>query len=312
MNTNQLRYFVSVAEGRSFTRAAAAHFITQTAITQQIRALEQSLQVQLFDRHSRPVALTPAGHTFLVEAKAILARIDRAVGRVQEASVGMSGALHIGYTKGYERSGLSGTLGAFHGAFPNVLLSCHRASTDQLASGLLKGEYDVIFTWDSTELCKNADVATRVVERSPLVLAVYNSHPLAQRRHVRRSELRGEPILFLNLSSTGDSVGDSRYAELYERAGYQPDILFRSGDAESILMMVAAEEGVAILPSFVTGKLVNAENLTFVPLTGESEAVEIIAAWRREDGNPLLARFLEALAAADAGRAPAAHGGIGQ
>ena len=66
MNTNQLRYFVSVAEGRSFTRAAAAHFITQTAITQQIRALEQSLQVQLFDRHSRPVALTPAGHTFLV------------------------------------------------------------------------------------------------------------------------------------------------------------------------------------------------------------------------------------------------------
>ncbi|MGN0778147.1 MAG: LysR family transcriptional regulator [Aristaeellaceae bacterium] len=308
MNTNQLRYFVSVAEGRSFTRAAAAHFITQTAITQQIRALEQSLQVQLFDRRSRPVALTPAGHTLLVEAKAILARMDRAMERVQEASVGWSGALHIGYIKGYERSGLSGMLGNFHGAFPNVLLSCYRASTDQLASGLLKGEYDIIFSWDSTELCKNADVSTRMVERSPLMLAVYNSHPLAPRRQVSRSELRGEPILYLNLSSTGDSVGDSRYAELYEQAGYQPDILFRSGDAESILMMVAAEEGVAILPAFVTGKLVNAENLTFIPLKGEQEAVEIIAAWRREDDNPLLAHFLQALAA-DAGHTRAEQEG---
>ena len=296
MNTNQLRYFVSVAETRSFTRAAAAHFITQTAITQQIRSLEEVLQVTLFDRRSRPVALTPAGNTFLVEAKAILSRVDRAVQRVQEASVGWSGALRIGYTKGYERSDLSTTLGSFHNAFPNVLLSCYRGNTDQLAAGLLKGEYDVIFTWDSSELCKNDHVASRVAEHSPLTLAVYSSHPLARRRSVRRCELKGEPILFMTLSSNGESVGDSRFVELYEEAGYQPDILFRSGDAESILMMVAAEEGISILPSFVTEKLGNAENITFVPMAGEKEHVEIIAAWRREDDNPLLTRFLESLA----------------
>lgn len=295
MNTNQLRYFVSVAETRSFTRAAAAHFITQTAITQQIRSLEELLQVTLFDRRSRPVALTPAGNTFLVEAKAILSRIDQAMEKVQEASVGWSGALRIGYTKGYERSDLSTALGAFHGAFPNVLLSCYRRNTDQLAAGLLKGEYDVIFTWDSSELCKNDEVAWCVVEQSPLTLAVYNSHPLARRRQVQRSELKGEPILFMTLSSNGESVGDSRFIELYEEAGFHPDILFRSGDAESILMMVAAEEGISILPSFVTGKLVNAENITFVPMSGEKEQVEIIAAWRRADDNPLLSRFLESL-----------------
>ncbi|MBQ8654423.1 MAG: LysR family transcriptional regulator [Clostridia bacterium] len=295
MNTNQLRYFVSVAETRSFTRAAAAHYITQTAITQQIRALEDMLQVTLFDRRSRPVALTLAGSAFLVEAKAILSRIDRAVERVQEASVGWSGTLRIGYTKGYERSDLSGRLGAFHAEFPNVLLSCYRRNTDQLAAGLLRGEYDMIFTWDSSELCKNDEVSWRVAERSPLTLAVYNSHPLARRRQVKRSELKGEPILFMTLSSNGESVGDSRFVELYEHAGYHPDILFRSGDAESILMMVAAEQGVSILPSFVTGKLVNADNLTFVPMEGAEEKVEIIAAWRRNDENPLLARFLESL-----------------
>lgn len=295
MNTNQLRYFVSVAESRSFTKAAAAHFITQTAITQQIRTLEDNLQVQLFDRRSRPVTLTLAGQTFLVEAKAILAGIDRAMDRVREASVGWSGALHIGYTKGYERSDLSNALGRFHSDFPNVLLSCYRRNTDQLAAGLLKGEYDVIFTWDSTELCKNDAVAYRLSERSPLMLAVYNSHPLARRRWVHRSELKGEPLLFMTLSSTGESVGDSRFVEMYEQAGFQPDIRFRSGDAESILMMVAAEEGVSILPSFVTDKLINAESITFVPLHGEGEAVEIIAAWRKDDNNPLLTRFLEML-----------------
>lgn len=295
MNTNQLRYFVSVAETRSFTRAAASHFITQTAITQQIRALEETLQVTLFDRRSRPVALTPAGHTFLVEAKAILSRMDQAMERVQEASVGWSGSLRIGYTKGYERSDLSRKLSAFHGAFPNVLLSCYRRNADQLAAGLLKGEYDVIFTWDSSELCKNGEVDYCLAEMCRLTLAVYNSHPLARRRDVTRQDLRGEPLLFMTLSSTGESVADSHFVEMYEKAGFHPDIVFRSSDAESILMMVAAEEGIAILPGFATEKLLNAENITFIPMTGDGEEVEIIAAWRRTEENPLLSRFLESL-----------------
>ena len=65
MNTNQLRYFVTAAECRSFTKAADQFYITQTAITQQIHALEDSLGVPLFDRSSRPISLTPAGSAFL-------------------------------------------------------------------------------------------------------------------------------------------------------------------------------------------------------------------------------------------------------
>ena len=70
MNMNQLRYFIGVAEYQSFTKAAASYYITQTAITQQIRALENHLGVQLFDRNTRPVRLTPEGSVFLREAKA--------------------------------------------------------------------------------------------------------------------------------------------------------------------------------------------------------------------------------------------------
>ena len=78
MNRNQLKYFVAAAESRSFTKAAEQFYISQTAITQQIRLLEETLGCPLFDRSTRPVSLTPAGTIFLREAKGILERMSRA------------------------------------------------------------------------------------------------------------------------------------------------------------------------------------------------------------------------------------------
>ena len=72
MNRNQLKYFVAAAETRSFTKAAEQYYISQTAVTQQIRLLEESLGCALFDRSTRPVSLTSAGKTFLLDARAIL------------------------------------------------------------------------------------------------------------------------------------------------------------------------------------------------------------------------------------------------
>lgn len=293
MNTNQLRYFVAAAESQSFTKAAEQYYISQTAVTQQIRALEELLGVALFDRGSRPITLTPAGVTFLADARAILERMDHAVNRVQEASVGMVGNLRVGFTKGFERSNLSNTLRRFHNEYPNVLIACYRRNTDFLAQGLLKDEFDIIFTWDSTELMKNESVECRLVEKSPLMVAVYGNHRFAQRTSLRRKELKKERILFMTPSSTGESVGDLRFYEMYEEAGYKPNILFRSNDVESILMMIAAEEGISILPAYVTQKLVNAENLVFIPLVGKDEVVEIIAAWKKDTTNAVLQGFVE-------------------
>ena len=152
MNINQLRYFVAVAEQRSFTKAANQYYLSQTAVTQQVRALEETLGVQLLDRNSRPVSLTPAGAVFLTEAKAILEQMNSAVSRARDASTGLVGSVRIGYTKGYERSDLSNKLRAFHRDYPNILLTCFRCDTDMLAAGLLNGEYDIIFTWDSTNI----------------------------------------------------------------------------------------------------------------------------------------------------------------
>lgn len=293
MNINQLRYFVAVAEQRSFTKAANQYYLSQTAVTQQVRALEDTLGVQLLDRNSRPVSLTPAGAVFLTEAKAILERMNSAVSRARDASTGLVGSVRIGYTKGYERSDLSNKLRAFHRDYPNILLTCFRCDTDMLAAGLLNGEYDIIFTWDSTNIRQDSQVELRLVERARLVVALYGSHPFARRTALRRSELKNETILFMTPSSTGASFGDDHFMQLYQQAGYLPNILLRSNDVESILMMVAAEEGISILPAYCTDKLTNADNLIFVPLLGEEETEDILAVWRKDDPSQALRHFLE-------------------
>ena len=295
MNLNQLRYFVSVAELKSFTKAAMNHYISQTAITQQIHALEENIGVKLLDRNSRPISLTPAGKVFLKEAREILGRMDAALLHTREASTGLEGELRLGYTKGYEHSDLPKHLRRFHHDYPNVLISCYRHDTDKLAAGILSGEYDIIFTWDSTNIHQEEALSLHLFERVPLRVALYANHPLARKKQLSRKDLRQENILFMSPSGTGNSFGDDFYIKLYQQAGYQPNILLRSSDMESILMMVAAEEGISIVPQYSHSWNIGTENVVFVPLSGEEEHEEILIAWRKNDDNPALEHFIQKL-----------------
>ena len=293
MNLNQVRYFVSVAEHRSFTKAAVQHYISQTAITQQIQALEEKVGAKLINRNSRPISLTPAGKVFLKEARSILERMDAAVWRAREASTGLVGTLRVGYTKGYENSDLSRKLRSFHKEYPNILLTCYRCDTDMLAHGLINGEYDIIFTWDSTNIRQEDSLDLRVVEHVPLRVALYADHPLARKPYLTRKDLKEENILFMSPSGTGESFGDAFYIQLYQQAGYQPNILLRSSDLESILMMVSAEEGISVVPEYCMPWQLSGDNVVFVPLTGEGETEEILAVWRKDDDNPALRHFID-------------------
>lgn len=295
MNLNQLKYFVAVAEHQSFTKAATQYYISQTAITQQVHALETKIGITLIDRTTRPISLTPGGQVFLNEAKAILDHMDTAVWRTREASNGQTGALRVGFTKGYEQSSLPRRLRDFHRAYPNVLLTCYRRDTDMLAAGLLSGEYDIIFTWDSTDIRQEDALQIRLLEKVPLYAALYTSHPFARRATLSRADLKGETILFMSPSSDGDSFGDAHYVRLYQKAGYQPNILLRTSDYESILMMIATEQAISIVPAYCVGKLRAVDNIAFVPLSGEGEVEEILAVWDENNHSPALQHFLETL-----------------
>jgi len=295
VNLNQLHYFISVAETGSFTKAAMQHYVSQTAITQQIHALEDLVGAKLIDRNTRPATLTPAGKVFLKEAREMISKMDIALMRTREASTGLEGELRLGYTKGYEHSDLPKYLRNFHHKYPNVLIPCYRCDTDALAAGLINDEYDIIFTWDSTNIRQEEALELRVMEHVPLSVALYASHPLSKRKELTRKDLKQENILFMSPSGTGDSFGDAYYIKLYQQAGYQPNILLRSNDMESILMMVAAEEGISIVPKYSHPWNIGTENVVFIPLVGEGETEEILIVWRKNDDNPALAHFIQQL-----------------
>lgn len=292
MNINQLRYYISVATLRSFSAAAEKHYITQTAMTQQIRALEETVGCQLINRSVRPISLTPAGQSFLNDARAILAHLDDALDRAAEASSGIIGTLRIGYIKGYERSTLSDTLRTFHRQMPNVLLTCYRDTSDNLAAGLQNDEYDIIFTWDSTGLRHSPEYVPISIENARLTAVLYAAHPLGRREYLERSDFRDEALIYMSPSGRVDNQGDSQFMDLYRKAGYQPQIVCRSTDVESVLIMVAAEEGISIVPDYCVKKITDAEGLIFVPMRGEEETEQIHALYKKKNDNVALQRFI--------------------
>ena len=295
MNINQLKYFISVARSRSFSIAAEENYITQTAMTQQIKALEDAVGCKLINRSTRPISLTPAGQSFLNDAKLILIRLSDATERANEASSGIGGNLRIGYLKGYERSDLSNYLRNFHRQLPNILLTCYRDTTDKLASSLQNDEYDIIFTWDSTNLKMNPDYNCKLIDTARLMVALYASHPLGQRKALSRIDLKDEALIYMSPSELSENYGDSIFMDLYHEAGYHPNIICRSTDVESILIMVASEEGVSILPDYCVSKITDADGLIFLPLLGDKEVEEIHAIWKKNNDNIALSRFLDSL-----------------
>ena len=291
MNQAQIKIFIATAEASSFTKAAKQFFITQAAVTQHIRALENALGCELFDRRTRPIHLTPAGRAFYLDAKNLIKEMDSAISHAKGAANGVGGNLHIGFAKGYERSGLSASARRFHRDNAGAFLTFECRSSDQLAAELLQGKFDMIYTWDSSNLRQNPEVAWQPADKIRLMVALYSGHPLAGKIQLDRADIQGEDLLYLSPLEDPSTFGDAVFVRLYQEAGYRPNIVYRTTDLEVIMTMISAEEGISILPDYAANTLKGADNLIFVPLGGEQrEEIDVI--WRKDNQNPLLPAWL--------------------
>ena len=144
VNIIHMKTFVSVAEAGSFNKAAAELFITSTAVIKQINLLEKEIGVRLFNRNNRRVELTPAGKTFLEDAKAILRRTRDAFERAKRTDTVFTGNLNIGFVKGYEKTNLSDLLADFHSQYPNISFTLTRENVAELYDGILDKSLDII------------------------------------------------------------------------------------------------------------------------------------------------------------------------
>lgn len=268
-----LRYFIAVAEELHFGRAAQRLHISQPPLSQQILQLEQALDAQLFTRTNRSVQLTPAGQSFLQDARAVLLQVEQAAGRAARIHHGQQGELRIGFTSSAPFTGLvSDALYHYRQSWPEVHIQMQEYNTRQQLAPLHEGRLD-LGVMRNTPLPE--DLQHRLLLREPLCAVVHHAHPLAQTTSISIRALASEPFVFFDAQG-----GTALYGEilaLLHRYQIKPYITQEVGEAMTILGLVATGLGVSILPaSFARARLAE---VAWIPLQ-ESDAIsEVWLVW---------------------------------
>lgn len=295
MNLRQLEYFICVAETLNFTKAAQKCFISQTAMTLQIRSLEEKVGVPLFLRDKHHVELTPAGRVYLAEAKTILTKADEAAKLARTAAQGLTGSITIGFIRGYEQSLFSETLRGFHEAFPNISIGLLRDNMSALYGLLEDGKCDVAFNL-SPYFQTYPSLSQRFLKAYPLMAVLYPEHPFALRSHLTYRELANED--FIIMQPKGRPNDETEEVMLcYNRGGFVPKIAYREKEVQTLLLMVSAAMGVAVLPEYTVRYFGHTKNLKIVPLVKDDrspETLDFSISWRAgDDQNPAVDELLK-------------------
>ena len=173
-----------------------------------------------------------------------------------------------------------------------MFLSCCRHNSKELTEALLSGALDMIFTWDHDPIM--AMPSDRICGSGALIVGcgTLQRPPAVYRSFLRREDLREEKFIYLTPSGT---ICDDSYIRLYQEAGYEPNIIYYTDDIDSILMMVAAEEGISVMPTYITRNCITRKALYVFRCGSEQEYAAILAVWKADRANQRLQEFKEYL-----------------
>lgn len=246
MELRHLRYFVTVAELGSISRAAAKLHIAQPPLSAQIRQLEEEVGVQLLTRFARGVRLTSAGTSFLEDARAILARAEQATLRAREFQSGKRSTLRVGLMPSATQSLLPGLIRRFEASAMTVRIEARELvpSARQLQA-LRNAELDFGFIRPGSSVGQGEWVAA--IDDAYCV-AVPTAHALAvSRRPLSIGALEAEPLVAFSRYAESDFFDQT--ASLCEAAGFKPDVRHTATQFMSVLSMVSSGLGLAIVPA---------------------------------------------------------------
>ena len=292
MELRHLRYIVAVAEELHFTRAAERLHIAQPPLSQQIRALEAELGVELFARTRRSVALTDAGAALLERARALLASVQGLPDELQRVARGEVGELRIGFTSTLPLTRVLRDVVADHRrAYPRIALQLREMHAALQFAALPRGELDVGLVRYNEPAPDGVRLV--VLRRDPLRLVVPASHRFARRKSVAIAECRGEPFVgFPGSAGTGTGPLLKR---LCTQAGFEPDIAQEAREATTQIGLVAAGLGLAVLPAPLDA--VRIEGVRYVPLEGPEAMLVMSAASRGDEVSERVLAFVRRLEA---------------
>ncbi len=295
MELRHLRYFVAVAEELNFSRAAGRMYLSQPALSQQIRKLEQELGVSLFHRTKNHVALTEAGLVLLEGARRVLVLVEQTAREAREVGGAESRHLKVGFPEYANHTPVADALQTFRRRYPYVELEEHETftlqETLQQTDKLRKGTLDVGF------MLRPEEDETLQVERVldiELVAVLPDDHHLADRDEVHLEELSDERLILFSRSFHPRCydyvVGCCR------EAGFEPKVVQRKEpqlySGATTYRMVASGIGIGIVARPVVSGY-RPHDVIFKPLRDPAPVLELVAAWRCDDPSSNLQAFLE-------------------
>lgn len=295
MELFQLRYFVSAARMRHFTRAAEANFISQPSLSLQIANLEREVGAPLFARRGRSVALTDAGDALLVYAERILDEEEAARRAVQEIIGLRRGKLTIWTLPTPGHHLLPPILTSYRRAFPSIEISLRETVPARaVAEGVAAGRADVGIVHLPYQV---EGLAERVLLKEDLALVVPSDHPLASRGAVPLSATATEDFVW---APEGSTAAHPLYSACLA-AGFEPHIACVCGSAEGMQALVAAGLGIALLPRMGIHPPPGA---CVVELSEPRPMRTLAAVWRSDRLSHAATAFLEQQALHDPRRYP--------
>lgn len=280
MEIRNLRYFLSAARNLNFTKAAEECHIVQSAMTQQIAALEGELGVKLFERRHKDMRLTREGEVFFWEAQRLLEGMDRAVESVKSVSEGYSRLLRLGYHGNLLRADLPELLTRLRGQYPELKLTLRQSKLYQGIEALKKETLDAMFSIYWPALAEEEELDYCVLTQSPVKLLVSSRHPLASRERVRLEQLREEQFLFLDGSEVKGGI------QSLAEEGFLPRIYDRVDGPES--MMILVESGCAVALCVEAGCQDRGPGLRLLDIEDRREVRKICLSWKK--GSPRMSR----------------------
>lgn len=241
MELRQLRFFLAVAETGNISRAAQRIFLSQPALSRQIKALEEEIGQCLLERQAHSIQLTPVGESLVREARALLLHADEVLARVRTSRPGVR--LRVGYAPSLASGLLSAAVESFTQTHPGARVELFDLSTAEMLAGLEGDKLDVIVTVARENETRGLQWTPLV--RSPWRLAVNRKHPLAHRQHVTPAEVAAQPLLVFcqrDYPEYWDTI------TTWLRAHRQrPRIVGEYDGAESLMAAVEAGQGLALV-----------------------------------------------------------------
>lgn len=297
VEVRHLRYFVAVADELHFGRAAERLHMSQSPLSHQIRQLEREFEVELIDRAHHVVGLTDAGRAFLEVAQDVLERLDRTADIVGRAANGEVGTLVVGYVSEVTVDLLPIGLTKFKDQYDDVVLDLRTGTTGQLLDGLRRKELDVAFV-RTPGLVGEMNYRQLIVES--LMAAVPKGH-FASRDDQLLADLGDQDFVMPSLVAA-EGLRRDIDRECRE-AGFTPRVRRESSALTTVLLLVAARVGVALVPASVAHQY-PVPGVDYAHLRDPVPVTTAGIAWRPDDKSTIVANFvdvIDAIAQAQAG-----------